>query len=100
MAARSQPFPVEFVSLRALAAGSLDSLLEEQTAAWSECLDWDFRGSAELIRGFANTQSLEGMVLGEAGLRRSGLIGDLYVRKDYVRTELAASLLSRSPKSF
>ena len=106
MAARSQPFPEEFISLRALAAGSLDSLLEEQTAAWSERLDWDFRGSAELIRGFANTQSLEGMaiVLGEEVLGyayfsiedRRGLIGDLYVKRDYARTDLASRLLSRS----
>ena len=106
MAARSQPFPVEFVSLRALAPGSLDGLLAQQTEAWNESFDWDFRGSAELIRGFANTQSLEGMaiVLGDEVLGytyfsiedRRGLIGDLFVNPDYVRTDLASRLLSRS----
>lgn len=106
MAARSQPFPVEFVPLRALRPGSLDSLLAEQTEAWSDSFDWDFRGSADLIRGFANTQSLEGMaiVLGDEVLGytylsiedRRGLVGDLYVKREYARTNLASHLLSRS----
>ncbi len=106
MAERSQPFAVEFVSLRALTAGSLDGLLAEQTDAWKSRFDWDFRGSAELIRGFSNTQSLEGVavVLGDEVLGytyfsiedRRGLIGDLYVKKEYTQTDLASRLLSRS----
>ena len=54
MAARLHPSPPspELIDLRRLSARDLEPLLEEETAAWREELDWDFEKSADLVRRF------------------------------------------------
>jgi GNAT superfamily N-acetyltransferase len=90
MAALSDaPLP-ELIELRDTPVDELNRLLEEEIGVWEAELSWDFRPSSELVRRFANMQSLQGF-----GLRlgneligyayqvcdeRKGLIGDFYVR--------------------
>src|SRR5690348_12070723 len=90
MAALSDaPLP-ELIELRDTPVDELNRLLEEEIHVWETELSWDFRPSSELVRRFANMQSLQGF-----GLRlgneligyayqvcdeRKGLIGDFYVR--------------------
>ena len=93
MAAASD-FPLARVlDLRHLRAGDLDSLLDEETQVWADTLDWDFRGSAGLVRRFLDMQALNGYSLIMNGRpvgycyfvseERKGLIGDLYVMKEF-----------------
>jgi ribosomal protein S18 acetylase RimI-like enzyme len=79
----------DLVDLRQIAAEHLEALLEEETAAWQDDLDWDFRPSADLVRRFVRMQALNGhaLVQGPRVVGYSyyvcedgkGLIGDLYV---------------------
>jgi ribosomal protein S18 acetylase RimI-like enzyme len=79
-------------------------LLEEETQIWRDTLDWDFRGSAALVRRFLEMQALNGYALLMNGYpvgysyfvaeERKGLIGDLYVMKDYLNVENEERLLS------
>jgi ribosomal protein S18 acetylase RimI-like enzyme len=106
MAARLLPFGSSIVSLRTLPPGSLDLLLAEQSETWRTTLDWDFLSSAELIRGFANSQSLEGLaivdrdqVLGYSYFSVEGSkaqIGELYVQQSKAASNLTSQLLGRS----
>jgi ribosomal protein S18 acetylase RimI-like enzyme len=76
------------VDLRIIRAADLDAVLEEETGAWREILDWDFRPSADLVRRFVDRQALTGSALlvdGKAAgyayyvaEERKGLIGNLY----------------------
>ena len=79
------------VDLRNISAADLAPLLDEETAAWTVALDWDFEASADLVRRFVGMQALNGFALLE-GTRaigysyyireeKKGLIGDLYVRQ-------------------
>jgi len=97
-------FPLaRVVELRYLRGGDLDLLLEEETQAWRETLDWDFRGSANLVRRFLEVQALNGYGLLINGYpvgycyyvaeERKGLIGDLYVMKDYLSVANEEALL-------
>lgn len=80
----------ELLDLRQLRAADLAPLLEEETSAWREALDWDFGRSAELVERFADLHALNGHALVDDGEavgyayyvceERKGLIGDLYVR--------------------
>ncbi len=93
------------VELRHLRGGDLDVLLEEETQAWRETLDWDFRGSANLVRRFLEIQALNGYALLLNGYpvgycyfvaeERKGLIGDLYVLKEYLSVENEAAIAQR-----
>ena len=104
MAAVSDSPLTRVVELRQLRGGDLDLLLEEETQAWRETLDWDFRGSAGLVRRFLEIQALNGYALLINGYpvgycyyvaeERKGLIGDLYVMKDYLTVENEERLLS------
>jgi ribosomal protein S18 acetylase RimI-like enzyme len=104
MAALSDSPLARVVELRLLRGGDLDRLLEEETQAWREALDWDFRGSANLVRRFLEIQALNGYALLINGYpagycyyvaeERKGLIGDLYVLKDYVSVENEERLLN------
>jgi hypothetical protein len=98
-------FPLaRVVELRHLRGGDLDLLLDEETQAWREILDWDFRGSAGLVRRFLEMQALNGYALLINGYpagycyyvaeERKGLIGDLYVRKDFLSVENEERLLT------
>ncbi|MFB3825613.1 MAG: GNAT family N-acetyltransferase [Bryobacteraceae bacterium] len=90
MAARSHP-AVELLDLRSLRAADLEDLLEEETAAWREELDWDFGKSAELVSRFVDLRALHGFALVEQGAvigytyfvyeDQKGLVGDIYVRR-------------------
>jgi ribosomal protein S18 acetylase RimI-like enzyme len=95
MAARLNPAPSrppEIVDLRRLTARSLDPLLEEETAAWWEALEWDFEKSAELVRRFTAVHALNGYALVEDDVavgyvyyvleETKGLLGDLYVMRE------------------
>ncbi len=103
MAAVSDSPLARVVELRHLRGGDLDHLLEEETAAWRETLDWDFRGSAALVRRFLEIQALNGYALLINGYpagycyyvaeERKGLIGDLYVMKDFLNVENEERLL-------
>src|SRR5437763_16897663 len=94
MAARLHPAPArhpELVDLRRISARDLESLLEEECAAWRNDLEWDFEKSADLVRRFVDMSALNGSALlvdGEvAGYMYyvleevKGLSGDLYVRR-------------------
>src|ERR1700689_989617 len=97
MAALSDTPLARVVELRHLKGGDLDMLLDEETEVWQETLDWDFRGSAGLVRRFLEMQALNGYALLINGYpvgycyyvaeERKGLIGDLYVMKDYLGAE-------------
>jgi ribosomal protein S18 acetylase RimI-like enzyme len=104
MAALSDSPLARVVELRHLQGGDLDPLLEEETQAWRDSLDWDFRGSAGLVRRFLEMQALNGYGLLINGYpagycyyvaeERKGLIGDLYVMKDYLSVENEERLLA------
>ena len=94
MAARLNPAfsrPPEIIDLRRLTARDLGPLLEEETAAWRDEMEWDFAKSAELVRRFVDLRALNGSALIEDGevagysyyvLEDSkALIGDVYVRR-------------------
>lgn len=104
MAALSDTPLARVVELRHLRGGDLDALLDEETRAWRDTLDWDFRGSANLVRRFLEMQALNGYALLINGYPagytyyvaedRKGLIGDLYVMKDYLSVENEARLVT------
>ena len=106
MAARLYPAPsrpTEIIDLRRLAARDLEPLLEEETLAWKEELDWDFEKSADLVRRFVDLRALNGAAIIDAGEvagylyyvleENKGLIGDLYVRHAYRTWEREISLV-------
>src|SRR6478672_969087 len=102
MAALSEAGFPRLVDLRQLRSDDLDSLLSEEIAEWQQKLDWDFRGSAELVQRFVSMHSLTGYgliannrVVGYTYYvceERKGLIGDLYVMQEY-RSEAAEEQL-------
>ncbi len=83
----------ELIDLRQLNARDLEPLLNEETRAWLESLDWDFDKSAELVRRFLDLRALSGSALWMAGRvvgysyfvfeEHKGLIGDLYVCAEF-----------------
>src|SRR5271157_6569637 len=96
MAARLHPAlsqPPGIVDLRRLSARDLEPVLEEETAAWRDELEWDFDKSADLVRRFVDLRALNGSALVEDGEvtgylyyvieDHKGLIGDLYVRREW-----------------
>jgi len=95
MAARLNPAPSrphEIVELRRLNARDLEPLLQEETAAWWDTLEWDFEKSADLVRRFIDLRALNGYALVEDGEisgyvyyvleDTKGLMGDLYVMRE------------------
>src|SRR5581483_6263837 len=91
------------VELRRVTTEQLSPVLEEETAAWRADLDWDFSPSADLVRRFVHMQALSGFALmhGERAAGYSyyvceegkGLIGDLYVRREFRDIENENALL-------
>src|SRR5579863_10648603 len=104
MAAVSDAPVWRILELRHLRAGDLNPLLDEETQVWAETLDWDFRSSAGLVRRFLEMQALNGFALLMNGYavgycyfvaeERKGLVGDLYVMKDYLSVENEERLLT------
>jgi ribosomal protein S18 acetylase RimI-like enzyme len=112
MAARQQAAPhgpTEIVDLRRLGARDLEPLLQEESAAWREELEWDFDKSADLVRRFVELRALNGVALLEEGEvagylyyvqeEKKGLIGDLYVRRDWRNWERERRLLETGLES-
>ena len=112
MAARLNPVPSrppEIVELRRLNARSLEPLLEEETAAWWDTLEWDFEKSADLVRRFVDLRALNGYALVDDGLavgyiyyvleEPKGLMGDLYVMRGHRTVERENRLLAAALES-
>jgi ribosomal protein S18 acetylase RimI-like enzyme len=108
MAARLNPafsWPPGILDLRRLSARDLEPLLEEETAAWRDEMEWDFDKSADLVRRFVDLRALNGSALIEDGEvagysyyvleENKALIGDLYVRSA-LRTAERENLLLES----
>jgi len=107
MAARLNPAPSrppEIVELRRLNARDLEPVLQEETDAWWETLDWDFEKSADLVRRFVDLRALNGYAMVEDGVavgyiyyvleENKGLLGDLYVMREHRTVERENLLLS------
>src|SRR5438270_9564518 len=104
MAAASGTHSAHIIELRHLQADDLKFLLDEEIATWRESLDWDFQGSAALVRRFLDMQELSGYSLLLNGPPigycyfvcedRKGLIGDLYVLKEFATVENESLLLN------
>lgn len=95
---------LDLIELPHLRVEDLEPLLDEETAAWEQRLDWDFRASADLVRRFVRMQSLHGSALMDRDVvvgycyyvleDRKGLIGDLYVMSKYRTPENEERLLA------
>jgi ribosomal protein S18 acetylase RimI-like enzyme len=106
MAARlhPEPEPPHILDLRRVSARDLDPVLNEETAAWRDELDWEFGKSADLVRRFLEVHALSGAALVVDGQvvgylyyvveEGKGLVGDLYVLRRYRRPEYEDLLLA------
>jgi ribosomal protein S18 acetylase RimI-like enzyme len=93
----------ELCDLRSLRASGLDELLAEESGFWKDALAWDFANSASLVRKFVEIRALngyalicEGKVVGYTYFvfeEHKGLVGDLYVRRQYRNAALELRLL-------
>jgi ribosomal protein S18 acetylase RimI-like enzyme len=102
MAALSDAVFPRLVDLRQLRPDDLEPLLAEEIEEWGQKLDWDFRGSADLVERFVSMHALTGYGLVAANRvvgyvyyvceERKGLIGDLYVMPQH-RSEETENLL-------
>lgn len=109
MAAWPESPVIEVVDLRRIPAGSLDDLLEEESQTWRERLAWDFRGSASLVKRFADMQALNGRALVRADQvigytytvtdEDKGLLGDLYILRKFASPALEDQLLNATVES-
>src|ERR1700683_1276263 len=105
MAALPDRYDEPVVELRRVSAEQLAPILDEETAAWHEDLDWDFHSSADLVRRFVHMQALSGFALmhGPRAIgyayyvceEGKGLIGDLYVMREF-RTLQSEDVLLRA----
>lgn len=103
MAALFDPKLPEILELSQLDVGEFDSLFGEEIAAWDVEFRWDFRPSSDLLRRFLLVRSLIGYALriGRSIVGytycvcegRKGLIGDLYVRREFATAENEGLLL-------
>ncbi len=104
MAAASGSPSSHLVDLRQLRSEDLKLLLDEEVVSWKDLLDWDFEASAGLVRKFLDMQALSGYSLLLDGKpigysyfvceERKGLIGDLYILKQFATLENESLLLS------
>jgi ribosomal protein S18 acetylase RimI-like enzyme len=107
MAARLNPDPsrpTEIMELRRLDARILEPLLQEETSAWWDMLEWDFEKSADLVRRFVDLRALSGYALVEDDQaigyvyyvleEAKGLLGDLYVMREHRTVERENLLLA------
>lgn len=94
----------EVVELSRLNVEALETLLEEERLSWRSALSWDFSPSLDLVRRFARIRALSGFALRIAKRivgysyyvveDRKGLIGDVYVARDFETTAHTDLLLS------
>ena len=103
MAAAQHAGVPELVPLKSLRAEDLDAVLEEEALQWRSLLRWDFAASAELVRRFLKIHALAGYALITDGRvagysyyvceDRKGLIGDLFLSREYAATQNEDHLL-------
>lgn len=103
MAAVPEARAPEIVHLGQIRSGELEPMLREETRAWRQQLDWDFRSSADLVRRFVDVRALNGYALLVDGRvagysysvseEHKGLIGDLYVVERFRTAENEHRLL-------
>jgi len=104
MAALSDPHVPAIADLRQARSSDLDLLLAEEVETWQETLDWDFQASVGLVRRFLDMQALSGCALLVGGRvvgysyyvaeERKGLIGDLYIMRQFATPETESHLLT------
>jgi hypothetical protein len=104
MAAAPELHAAEIVELSRISADELEPVLDEERLTWRSTLRWDFSSSAELVRRFVRIQALGGFALLVGGRvvgycyfvveERKGLIGDLYILREYSCAEYEDTLLS------
>ncbi len=104
MAAAPEAFLPELVDLRQVHAEDLEDILAEEKLSWASLLSWDFSPSADLVRRFLRIQALSGYALRHGGRyvgyvyyvseERKGLIGDLYLLRDFATTHNEDYLLA------
>ena len=103
MAAQAE-FPApELVDLTTIGVAELDPLLGEEIGTWYSRFNWDFRPSADLLRRFLYTRSLNGfgLRLGRSMIgysyhvleERKGLIGDFYLAQPFADSQFQMMLL-------
>jgi ribosomal protein S18 acetylase RimI-like enzyme len=103
MAAAQHAGVPELAPLKSLRAEDLDPVLDEEALAWRSLLRWDFAASAELVRRFLKIHALAGYALISGGRvvgysyyvceERKGLIGDLFLSRDFAATQNEDHLL-------
>lgn len=96
----------ELLDLWDVRVPSLERMLDEETRAWREHLEWDFHPSADLVRRFVEVHALNGYALlaGDDAIgycyfvceEHKGLIGDLYVRERFRSADNEYRLLAAS----
>lgn len=109
MAALTEANVPALVDLRQLRPEELDPLLEEEIGLWRARMDWDFGPSADLVRRFVRMQALNGhaLVAGRVAVGyvyfvcedRKGLIGDLYLARQYATVQNETALLGAAIKA-
>jgi ribosomal protein S18 acetylase RimI-like enzyme len=103
MAAAQHAGAPELVPLKSLRAEDLDPILDEEALSWRSLLRWDFTASADLVRRFLRIHALAGYALVCGGRvagysyyvceERKGLIGDLFLIRDFAATQNEDHLL-------
>lgn len=104
MAAAHELHAAEIVELSRISAEELEPVLQEERLTWRSTLRWDFGSSAELVRRFVRIQALGGFALLLSGRvigysyyvveDRKGLIGDLYIMREFSCPEYEDTLLA------
>jgi ribosomal protein S18 acetylase RimI-like enzyme len=109
MAAPSDAHSPALVPLRDIRPSDLDLILEEEERAWWHELDWNFRPSADLVRRFVGMRALNGHALWlnsraigycyHVSEDRKGLIGDIYVLREFASPDHENLLLAAAVSS-
>lgn len=104
MAAAHELHAAEIVELSRVRVEDLEPVLQEERLTWRSTLRWDFTSSAELVRRFVRIQALAGFALIISGRvigysyyvveDRKGLIGDLYILREFSCPEYEDTLLA------
>ena len=104
MAAAQEVHAAEIVDLSRITADELEPVLQEERITWRSTLRWDFSSSAELVRRFVRIRALGGYALLISGQvvgytyyvveDRKGLIGDLYILREFSCPEYEDILLT------
>ncbi len=109
MSALSDVSRLEILELRQITSEDLEPVLQEESRAWVQQLNWDFSASADLVRRFVRMRALSGYALLIQGTvagycyfvaeDEKGLIGDIYVRAEYAHVEHENALIGAAINS-